>query len=109
MVFLKRAFCMILPRTIMRFAGVARSRVGGQPLTLSSSILRWVAYPVEPFGFTRLPGELPSPLLQGEGYIFWQQPGSVEHVEDYLGYELKRIHKVVLASIPAPFIALGQA
>jgi hypothetical protein len=31
-----------------------------------SKIPRWIAYPVEPFGFECVQGELPPPLLEGD-------------------------------------------
>jgi len=47
-----------------------------------SSILRRVAYAVEPFGFELVPRELPPPLLKGECDRLWQQPDLFEQVDD---------------------------
>lgn len=59
-----------------------------------SSILRRVAYPVEPFDFKLLPRELPPPLLKGNWDGFWQQPGLFEQVKDRAADDFKYIHKV---------------
>ena len=47
-----------------------------------ASILRRVAYPVEPFGLRLLPRQLPPPLLQGERDCLWQQPGLFDQVNE---------------------------
>jgi hypothetical protein len=55
----------------------------------SSSILRRIAYPVEPFGFELVSGELPSPLLKGGRHPLWQQPDLFDQVNDGQAGEFK--------------------
>jgi hypothetical protein len=62
-------------------------------LALPPSILRRVAYPVEPFDFKLWPRELPPPLLKGNRDRFWQQPGLFEQVQNCPTDVFKYIHK----------------
>ncbi len=54
-----------------------------------SKVLRRIAYPVEPFGFECVPGELPPPLLEGNGDRMGKQPGLFEKASRCLANELQ--------------------
>jgi len=57
-----------------------------------SKILRRVAYPVEPFGFEYIKGELPPPLLQGNRDRMGKQPGLFEQANRRLANKLQYMH-----------------
>lgn len=59
-----------------------------------ASILRRVAYPVEPFDFELVLRQLPPPLLKGKRDGFWHEPGLFEQFKNRLADEFKDMHKV---------------
>jgi hypothetical protein len=65
-----------------------------------SSILRRVAYPVEPFDLKLVLRELPPPSLMGEHDSFRQQPSLFEKLSDHPEDYFKYIHKVGFLRVP---------
>lgn len=61
-------------------------------LRSSALILRWVAYPIEPFCFELVQRELPPSLLKSEGERLWQQPGLFDQVSDCQADKLNLIN-----------------
>lgn len=55
-----------------------------------ASMLRWVSYAVEPFGFKLAPHELPTPLFKGERDSLWQQPGLFNQVSERQAAQFSR-------------------
>jgi hypothetical protein len=59
-----------------------------------SKVLRWIAYPVEPFDFEDVQGELPPPLPQGIGDIMGKPPCPSEEATRRLANRVKYLfHK----------------
>jgi hypothetical protein len=70
-----------------------------------SEVLRWIAYPVEPFDFEDIQGELAPPLLQGNGDIMGKPPGLFEKATRRLANKVKYLfHK--RGSKPDQFAAM---
>jgi hypothetical protein len=59
-----------------------------------SEVLRWIAYPVEPFDFEDIQGELPPPLLEGSLDRLGKPPSLFEKATRRLANKLKYLfHK----------------
>jgi hypothetical protein len=59
----------------------------------SSSILRWIAYPVEAFGFALVLREVVALVLKGECDRAGQPPGLFNEVNDHPEDQFRYIHK----------------
>jgi hypothetical protein len=57
-----------------------------------AQVLRRVAYPVEPFGFEKVPGGLPAPLLEGNRDRMGKQPSLFEKANHHPITELQYMH-----------------
>jgi hypothetical protein len=59
-----------------------------------SEVLRWIAYPVEPFDFEDVQGELPPPLFEGSLDRLGKPPSLFEKATRRLANKLKYLfHK----------------
>ena len=72
-----------------------------------ASILRRVAYPVEPLRLGQLPRQLPLPLLQGERDRLRQQPSLFDQVNDRQPDQFKCIHNSEVGSTRSMCFALA--
>ena len=59
------------------------------------TILRRVAYPIEPFRFEFVPDDLSPPVLAGIGERSGKQPGLFNQVDDCQANDLQRSHRVL--------------
>ena len=59
------------------------------------TILRRVAYPVEPFGFKFVQNDLPAPLLDGIDGRLGKQPGLFDDADDGHANEFQCVHKLM--------------
>ena len=84
---------------MLRLTGLelaARARGAGMalPIIISlSNVLRRVAYPVEPFGFEAVQGDLPPLLIEGIHHRLGEQPGLFDEANGRLAKMLQHVHK----------------
>ena len=68
-----------------------------------ASILRRVAYPVEPFRLELVPREFSPPLLKGQRDRLWQRPDLLGQVNDGQADQFKCIHNSGVGSTRSIF------
>ena len=57
-----------------------------------AEILRWIAYPVKPFVFEQVQGELLPPVLPGHRDRMGKEPDLFEKADRHLADELQYVH-----------------
>ena len=62
-------------------------------------IFRWVAYPIEPFGFKFALSDLPPPLFDGNRDRLGKQPGLFEQVDDDQENEFQCVHSPFIQAL----------